>query len=88
MAVDAVAQKHRARLGKSIGFCMSILHRRVSLLAIDQDSGWQQAIRLLEAAKLLQRSDSITLNTCLTAAARISVEHVATAGSQALSAVG
>ena len=40
-----------------------------------QDPGWQQAIQLLEAARLLQRSDIITLNTCLTSALRASVRN-------------
>ncbi|CAE7193532.1 unnamed protein product [Symbiodinium sp. CCMP2456] len=38
--------------------------------AVAQKHRWQQAIQLLEAARLLQRSDIITLNTCLTAAVR------------------
>eukprot|EP00439_Symbiodinium_sp_Y106_P032738 s4939_g3.t3 len=58
----------RSHDSAAVGLSQQAMNMAVD--AVAQKHRWQQAIRLLEAAKLLQRSDSITLNTCLTAAAR------------------
>ncbi|CAE7864846.1 unnamed protein product [Symbiodinium necroappetens] len=66
--VSSLTSVLRLRDSSAVGLSQQAMNMAVDAAA--QKHRWQQAIQLLEAARLLQRSDIITLNTCLTAALR------------------
>ncbi|CAE7939817.1 unnamed protein product [Symbiodinium sp. KB8] len=66
--VSSLTSVLRLRDSSAVGLSQQAMNMAVDAAA--QKHRWQQAFQLLEAARLLQRSDIITLNTCLTAAVR------------------